>query len=158
MLISHEDEMLKEEEDSHTHTKKRPKTIIGKTVLSVTAHGKMYVTINFIHEKPYEIFAHIGKEGGDLHAYMSGVTRMVSIALRYGTPMDEIIDQLKGITCHPFWEEGVRNEGPLDALAQVLTYANYLGDDKEYEENEKKTVDEDKSEAIKDLKNLKCLS
>ena len=102
----------------------RPSTVHGETHMIQTAHGKMYVTVNMWEyngeTKPYEIFAYVGKEGQCSHTYVSAITRIVSLALRSGVPIEDIVSQYKGISCHTGWHEGRRNEGPIDALSQVL--------------------------------------
>ena len=102
----------------------RPSTVHGETHMIQTAHGKMYVTVNMWEyngeTKPYEIFAHVGKEGQCSHTYVSAITRIVSLALRSGVLIEDIVSQYKGISCHTGWHEGRRNEGPIDALSQVL--------------------------------------
>ena len=106
----------------------RPRLVNGYTDMIETAHGKMYVTVNgweYNGEyKNYEVFALLGKEGGDVHSYISAITRMISLSLRSGVSEDEIIDQLRGISCHTVWDQGERNEGPVDALAIVLERNN----------------------------------
>ena len=103
----------------------RPRSVAGKTTMIRTAHGNMYVTVNSWdydgEDRPYEVFVHIGKEGGDLHSYMSALTRTISMSLRSGVPASEVVNQLRGISCHANWHDGQRNEGPVDAIAQVLS-------------------------------------
>ena len=112
----------------------RPRQVAGNTYMVKTAHGNMYVVINeWIYngkQNPYEVFVHIGKEGGDLYSYMSALTRMVSLSLRSGVPLDQISEQLLGIACHTNWDNGVRYEGPVDALAKVLKEYSLSGVDR----------------------------
>ena len=107
---------------------KRPQDVYGKTIKIVTAHGNMYIVINYWEHngelKPFEVFTHIGKEGGDLHSYMSAITRMVSMALRSGVQVTDVIEQLRGISCHVSWDNGQRIEGPVDAIAYALAKVN----------------------------------
>ena len=102
----------------------RPKTVYGFTERVRTAKGNMYVVVNYWERNgeyiPQEVFAILGKEGGEIYSQMSANTRMVSFSLRAGVNVEDIVGQLKGISSDPFWDEGVRNEGPIDALAQVL--------------------------------------
>ena len=107
----------------------RPKTAYGFTERIRTAKGNMYVVVNYWERNgeyiPQEVFAILGKEGGEIYSQMSANTRMVSFSLRAGVSIEDIVGQLKGISSDPFWDEGVRNEGPIDALAQVLENSIY---------------------------------
>ena len=127
--VLHTSNKVENEEDkkeNHAHVvAKRPNEVNGTTKRINTAHGKMYVTINSWEYngeiRPFEVFANIGKEGGDLHSYMSAVTRVVSLALRSGVDIEEVIEQLKGISCHTSWDNGDRIEGPIDGIAHALS-------------------------------------
>lgn len=71
----------------------------GKTYCKKCACGTLYITINCDeNNNVVETFIHTSK-GGICQANISAVTRMVSVGLRSGVKVEEIIDQLKGITC-----------------------------------------------------------
>ena len=117
-----------EEVHDHIHEHApRPKVVKGYTEKIATARGNAYITVNFWEYngtvQPFEVFAAIGKEGGDLHSDMSALTRMISLGLRTGVPVQRVIESLKGIGSSTFWEDGVRNEGPVDAISQALENA-----------------------------------
>jgi ribonucleoside-diphosphate reductase alpha chain len=101
--------------------RERPHTIQGVTRRMRTGHGNMYVTVNVDeHGQPFEVFATAGKAGSCDSALTEAVTRLMSLALRSGVDPEEIVRQLRGITCHPNWDQGVLiNSGP-DAIAIVL--------------------------------------
>jgi len=85
----------------------RPKVVTGSTRVMRTGCGKLYVTINEDEQGPFELFAQMGKAGGCAASQSEGLARLVSLALRSGIAAEEVIKQLKGISCHmPAWEPG----------------------------------------------------
>lgn len=101
---------------------KRPKVVEGKNHKIVTAHGNMYVGIQHWDGKIYEVFTNVGKDGGCVSAYMSGITRTITLALRHGVPLAEIVEQLKDISCHAIWDDGVLIASPVDGIACALAH------------------------------------
>ncbi len=75
----------------------RPDVITGRTQKILTGYGALYVTINEDDKGLFEIFAQIGRGGGYTASFTEGIARLVSLCLRSGVPVDEIIDQLEGI-------------------------------------------------------------
>jgi ribonucleoside-diphosphate reductase alpha chain len=72
--------------------------MIGKTYKVKTGYGSLYITINNDeHGEPFEIFATIGKSGGFFQEQSEAICRLISISLRSGMKISEIIDNLKGI-------------------------------------------------------------
>ena len=72
---------------------------IGTTNKYKAACGSLYITINRdSHGNIVETFVNVSKTG-ICKSNIDGVSRMVSVALRSGTSVSEIIDQLKGINC-----------------------------------------------------------
>ena len=47
--------------------------------------------------RPFELFAQIGKAGSDVIAFTEAIARLISLALRCGVSVDEIVTQLEGI-------------------------------------------------------------
>ena len=78
--------------------KTRPETLEGKTHKIKTGLGNLYVTINEFDGEPLEVFATIGKSGGSITAKAEVTGRMVSLALRYGIPLNDIVEQLTDIS------------------------------------------------------------
>ena len=71
----------------------------GATTKNITACGSLYVTINRDSEGHIvESFVNTSK-GGICKSNIDGLNRMISLALRSGVMVDEIIDQLKHINC-----------------------------------------------------------
>ena len=103
----------------------RPASVLGVTDRVRTGHGNMYVTISFDEDdKPFEVFTALGKAGGCDSANLEAVSRLASLALRAGIAPDHIIEQLRGITCCPAWDDGNLIRSAPDAMASVL--ANHL--------------------------------
>jgi len=99
----------------------RPAEITGITRRVRTGHGNMYVTINVDRGgRPFELFALLGKAGGCDAAQMEATTRLVSLALRSGIDPEEIVRQMKGITCCPVWDDGELVRSCPDAIALTL--------------------------------------
>ncbi len=99
----------------------RPQSIHGVTERVRTGHGNMYITINFDEEgKPFEAFSTLGKAGGCDSAQLEAISRLVSLALRSGIDAQELVDQLRGITCCPAWDDGTLVRSGPDAVALAL--------------------------------------
>ena len=101
--------------------RKRPQSIRGVTERVRTGHGNMYVTINFDEaDTPFELFGNLGKAGGCDSAQLEAISRLVSLALRSGIEAATVIEQLRGITCCPAWDEGTLVRSGPDAVALAL--------------------------------------
>lgn len=102
--------------------RKRPDVVCGATYKMKTGYGDLYVTVNDDENNyPFEVFATIGKTGGFFAAKSEAICRLISLALRSGIKVEEIIKRLKGIRGpSPAWgEKGMVLSIP-DAIAQVL--------------------------------------
>jgi ribonucleoside-diphosphate reductase alpha chain len=77
--------------------KDRPDVIYGFTQKIPTGLGMLFLTVNEVDNKPFEVFATIGKSGGSITAKAEAIGRLVSLALRSGVEVREIVQQLKGI-------------------------------------------------------------
>ena len=101
----------------------RPRQIHGVTERVRTGHGNMYITINFDEQNegsPFEVFSTLGKAGGCDSAQLEAISRLVSLALRSGVSAQEVVGQLRGITCCPAWDQGTLVRSGPDAVALVL--------------------------------------
>jgi ribonucleoside-diphosphate reductase alpha chain len=109
----------------------RPAVVKGITRKMVTSCGDLYVTINWDERgQPFEIFNSMGKAGGCASSQSEAIGRLASLALRSGIDPDEIVRQLRGITCHlPRGLGKKRISSCADAVAQALQY--YLHPDAE---------------------------
>jgi ribonucleoside-diphosphate reductase alpha chain len=104
------------------HAKPRPEVVFGSTQKVNTGCGAMYVTINQDQEgAPFELFTQIGKAGGCAASQTESIGRLVSLALRSGIDMDDIRQQLLGISCHqPAWEKGMKITSCADAISKSI--------------------------------------
>lgn len=108
--------------------RKRPDLVNGFTQKVQTGLGFMYLTVNELDGKPFEVFATIGKSGRSITAKAEAIGRLVSLALRSGVSVRDVVAQIKGIGGeHPVF----RGKGLLlsipDAIAWVLE-RRYLKD------------------------------
>ena len=96
--------------------------LLGATYKIKTGYGNLYITVNDGHDDlPLEVFATIGKSGGFFQEQSEAICRMVSLSLRAGISVREVIDQLKGIRgpMPVMTDKGTVLSLP-DAVAQVL--------------------------------------
>ena len=106
---------------AHATPRARPRKISGVTERVRTGHGNMYVTINFDEDEgPFEVFGNLGKAGGCDSAQLEAISRLASLALRSGIDPEVVIEQLRGITCCPAWDEGTLVGSSPDAVALAL--------------------------------------
>lgn len=107
--------------------KPRGEVAFGVTRKIKTGCGNLYVTINEDEEgRPFEIFTQIGKAGGCVSSQCEAMGRMTSLALRSGIQAEEIVQQMRGISCHlPVGFGGGKVMSCSDAMAQAMDW--YLG-------------------------------
>lgn len=101
--------------------RKRPDVMHGSTYKINTAYGNLYVTVNEDAQGPFEVFSQLGKAGGFFGAQTEAICRMISLSLRCGISIKDVIDQLKGIRGpDPVFHNGERILSLPDAIAHVL--------------------------------------
>jgi ribonucleoside-diphosphate reductase alpha chain len=99
----------------------RPDVITGRTQKILTGYGALYVTINEDEKGLFEVFAQIGRGGGYTASFTEGIARLVSLCLRTGLPVDEIVDQLEGIRSPRIAvDHGERVYSIPDAIAKAI--------------------------------------
>ena len=90
---------MSEDMNALTKTKSRPRTLTSRTYKLRTTHGNLYVIIAVDENgAPFEVFGFYGKAGSFERGVAELVCRLVSLHLRRGTPISEIIDQMSGIS------------------------------------------------------------
>lgn len=100
----------------------RPPALRGTTRRMQSPLGDLYVTINEDeHGRPFEVFATLGKAGGAAMADVEAIGRLVSLALRSGIPIQEVYQQLRGISCDRAVGVGPNKVLSVpDAIAQAI--------------------------------------
>ncbi len=100
----------------------RPDKVTGYTYKMNTGMGNLYVTINEIDGKPFELFAILGKSGQSVTAKTEAIGRLVSVALQHGVSMEKLIHQLGGISgSSQIMHQGGSVLSIPDAIAKVMT-------------------------------------
>ena len=104
--------------------KAREDVIHGSTRKIRTGCGNLYVTVNEDEEgRLFEIFNQIGKAGGCVASQSEAIGRLVSLAFRSGIEPEDIIRQLKGISCHtPVWSREGKVLSCSDAVAKAIEW------------------------------------
>jgi ribonucleoside-diphosphate reductase alpha chain len=111
----------KEKEEEKIAPMDRPACLSGITDKIKTGYGNLYVTINSLNGKPFEVFAQIGKSGYSTMADTEAICRLISLALRSGISVEKTIEQLIGIGgASPIYQEGGLVMSIPDAIAKVL--------------------------------------
>jgi ribonucleoside-diphosphate reductase alpha chain len=102
--------------------RKRPTVLNGTTRKMSSPLGDVFVTINEDGEhKPFEVFATLGKAGSVAMADVEAIGRLISLALRFGIPVNDVYQQLRGISSDKaigFGDNKVLSVP--DAIAQAL--------------------------------------
>ena len=113
--------LYKTSPEAKLHPKDRPTTLPSVTDKIKTGFGNLYVTISFYNQKPFEVFTSIGKSGYTTMADAEALGRLISLALRSGVDIKEVISQLKGIGgSEPIFTEGGLVQSIPDAIAKIL--------------------------------------
>ena len=110
-----------------TTTRARPRSLPSTTTKLQTEFGNLYVTVSTDEDgEPFEVFGWLGKGGSFQHGVTELACRLVSLHLRRGTPLEEVIEQMQGIQeMQPFWNQlgegkSVPVHGLGDGIAHIL--------------------------------------
>jgi len=80
--------------------KKTPEAARGVRLRKACDAGKVYTSVFFEEgDGPVEIFVTLGKSGGYMAGSAEVTGRLASLALKYGAQLDEVADELVGISC-----------------------------------------------------------
>lgn len=99
--------------------KERPDVIYGNTRLMKTGCGNLYVTINEYEDKPFEVFATLGKAGGCGSAQCESIGRSISVGLQGEIAIEEYINSLRGIKCSET-PKGIPKYSCADAMSKAM--------------------------------------
>jgi len=118
----------KPDERAESKVRHRPDVCYGFTQKVKTGYGDLYLTVNEVDGKPFEMFATIGKSGRSITAKAEAIGRLVSLALRSGVDVTEVVGQLKGIGGENpvFQKKGLLLSLP-DAVSWVLEHRYMQG-------------------------------
>ena len=110
-----------------TMTRPRPRTLPSTTTRLQTEMGNLFVTVSVDENgEPFEVFGVLGKGGSFQHGVTELACRLISLHMRRGTPLEEIIDQIQGIAeMQPFFNQlddgrSVAVLGLGDGIAHIL--------------------------------------
>ena len=108
-------------------TRARPRSLPSTTTKLQTEFGNLYMTVSVDGDgEPFEVFGWLGKGGSFQHGVTELACRLISLHLRRGTPLAEIIDQCAGIAeMQPFFNKlqdgtSVMVLGLGDGIAHIL--------------------------------------
>ncbi len=111
---------------------KRIDHLHGYTYRIKTGYGNLYVTINELVGKPFEVFCQIGRSGASELAKAEAVGKLVSLALRSGIQLEYIIEQIDDIMgSQPIITKKGYIKSIPDAMAKVLREYMQKKQDKE---------------------------
>lgn len=121
----------------------RPERVDGSTWCVPTGCGKVYVTVNWIEGRIFEVFIKAGKAGGCMTAQTATIGKLISRECAYGLDAAELVGYLKGVSCHKQLEAGAKS--CTDAVARVIErdiqWAMGSEMAKEYEDNDQEAED-----------------
>ena len=101
----------------------RPKFVQGETIKLTTGCGSLYVSVGYLDgRKPIEVFATMGKAGGCTTCQNEALTRSITLGLKYGIPLQEIIEELENLECpnKNMWPVEERVLSCADGIAKAL--------------------------------------
>ncbi len=100
---------------------KRPASVTGRTTRVRLTCGNLYVTVNELDGKMFEVFATLGKSGGCTASQMTTLTTSITMGIRHGVPPQVYIDKLVGSHCPVLsWDDGTKYLSCPDAIGQVM--------------------------------------
>jgi ribonucleoside-diphosphate reductase alpha chain len=119
------------EEPAKRAPRKRPAETKGSITKVNTGCGSLYITVAYDDQGICEVFSTLGKSGACAAAQLEAICRLISLALRSGVDVAQVVKQLRGIRCPSVsWEGGKSILSCADAIASVLEKHIINSDDK----------------------------
>jgi ribonucleoside-diphosphate reductase alpha chain len=119
------------EEPARRTPRKRPAETRGTITKVNTGCGSLYITVAYDDHGIFEVFSTLGKSGACAIAQLEAICRLITLALRSGVDVAQVVKQLRGIRCPSIaWEEGKSILSCADAIASVLEKHIINSDDK----------------------------
>ena len=134
-------------------TRARPRSLPSTTTKLSTEFGSLFVTVSVDEDgEPFEVFGVLGKGGSFQHGVTELACRLISLHLRRGTPLEEVIDQCQGIQeMQPFFNQidgkSVAVLGLGDGIAHILKAHLKAREEREAQEAEGEAAEEAKQAA-----------
>ncbi len=101
--------------------RKRPAETRGTITKVNTGCGSLYITVAHDDQGIFEVFSTLGKSGACAIAQLEAICRLITLALRSGVDVAQVVKQLRGIRCPSIaWENGKSILSCADAIASVL--------------------------------------
>lgn len=110
------------EAQARRQKRKRPAVLKGTTRKMNSPLGDVFVTINEDEQgHPFEVFATLGKAGSIATADTEAIGRLISLAFRFGVPVGDVHQQLRGISSDRAIGFGANKVLSVpDAIAQAI--------------------------------------
>jgi ribonucleoside-diphosphate reductase alpha chain len=103
----------------------RPKEVTAAIRKAKLVCGNAYITVSFLDNKVFEVFATIGKSGGCVTCMLQALTTSITLGIRHGIPVEEYIKHLVGYACPSIsWEDGVKYLSCVDAVGRIMKEQN----------------------------------
>lgn len=121
----------------------RPECLHGYTPKVETNCGTLYLTLNELNDKLFEIRLTMGKAGNCVNTFLQIIAIYTSVLLQTKIPREKIISILSNrIDCHcpePFWKDGVKYVSCMDWILRKITEDMHSRGEIETEEKEATT-------------------
>lgn len=142
-------------EGSSSVPRQRPEVTRGITEKVRVGCGNLYITVNYDENGICEVFTNVGKAGG-CPSQSEATARLISIGLRSGMDVKEIIEQLKGIRCHSTLRQKSNNKDIKvlscpDAIARTIEKLGKLKDSSIFDNDGQTSRDEMDEIVIEDM-------
>ena len=117
----HEEQKTTEQQPLVKMSRNRPERTFGVTERAKIGCGNLYITVNSDDQGICEVFTSLGRNGG-CPSQSEATARLISMALRAGVDVQEIINQLKGIRCM-----STLRQGSISGNLKVLSCPDAIG-------------------------------